>query len=127
MCRAAPRFSATTKAQNPGGSVMPPLSGSHIGRVCALIPATRNPSAATAPAMVTARVLLRFTALLPLVSSDYGRIHDSPDSDEELIKSSDTSTPAVGYREGHAEGTTAVYGECVCTPRLARVDRCVSE
>jgi hypothetical protein len=44
---------------------MPPLSGSHIGRVCPLTPATRNPSAATAPAMVTARVLLRFTSLLP--------------------------------------------------------------
>src|SRR5437773_4108545 len=30
-CRAAPTFSATTAAQNPCGSLMPPLSGSHAG------------------------------------------------------------------------------------------------
>src|SRR6187399_987636 len=31
MCRAAPRLSATTSAQNPAGSVMPPLPGSQAG------------------------------------------------------------------------------------------------
>ena len=33
-----------------------------------------------------------------LFSRDYGRIHDFDDSDEELIKSSDHTTPTVGYR-----------------------------
>ena len=32
--------------------------------------------------------------------SDYGRIHGAADSDEELIKFSDTATPAVAYRGG---------------------------
>jgi hypothetical protein len=61
------------------------------------------------------------------LSSDYGRIHGVSDSDEELIKSSDTATPAVVYRGGHAEGTIAVYGECDYSARLTRVDRRVSE
>src|SRR5947199_3360278 len=30
-CRAGPSLSATTAAQKPGGSVRPPLSGSHAG------------------------------------------------------------------------------------------------
>src|SRR5690242_8119577 len=104
MCRAGPRLSAATSAQNPGGSVRPPLSGSHIGRVCPLTPATSNPSAPIAPTIVTARVLLRFTTLLPardtitkaqsggLYVGDYGRIHSPANSDEELIKSSDIPT-----------------------------------
>jgi hypothetical protein len=52
---------------------MPPLSGSHIGRVWPLTPAPRNPSAAIAPTTVTTRVLLRFTTLL-LVEARVGRV-----------------------------------------------------
>jgi len=46
---------------------MPPLSGSHIGRVCPLTPAPRIPSAAIAPTTVSALFLLRFTAFLLLI------------------------------------------------------------
>src|SRR5262249_1912043 len=55
MCRAGPRFSATTSAQNPAGSLMPPLSGSHAGD-CVL---TETDSTAAAP-IVAAAAAKRF-------------------------------------------------------------------
>src|SRR6266508_4626105 len=45
--RARPRLSATTNAQNPSGTVMPPLSGSHDGSWAA---ATRAPEPIPLPA-----------------------------------------------------------------------------